>query len=162
MKYRHTSGKTTLLTRTTFALVALVIIGCAVGYWQHSHKPALPKILVSSLSFPVYFPKPLPNNLNFSANSASVQANVLTFSLKDNHDKKVLVTQQARPNDFDFSRLSGNDEFTTPEGKAYIVDNDLRTTGSLVTDKTWVILNAPGKIDTDTLRQLIKNLTPIR
>jgi hypothetical protein len=126
----------------------------------NSNNP-IPSAVAQSIPFPVYYPSSLPVGFKINPSSISNRGQILTYYYEYDGGKKLIITEQAKPPNFDFGKLSGDQEFTAPLGRAYIVDMDTRTTGSLITDKTWVILNAPNKMGADQLRQIIDSFSKV-
>lgn len=153
------------MNRRLIILKALVVaglvvtaIGAGVIWWRWSlGTPKQAFIgLQPRVSFPVLFPAKLPDGYKLDTTHLSANRGVIVYSI-NNHDGKTLaVTEQEYPANFDSNTLSGNEEFTTNLGKAYIVSFDDRTTASLVAGKTWVLINYPAAMDTEDLKLIIR------
>lgn len=111
-------------------------------------------------AFPLYIPD-LPSGYIYNAGSLHGASSVIVYTLTTNGGQ-LAVTEQSKPADFDFSQLSGTQEFTTSVGKAYIEDFQTRTTGSLIGDKTWVIINAPNPIGAGQMDLLLRSFQPLK
>ncbi len=122
----------------------------------------MPVAIRQAVSFPVYFPTPLPAGLRLVDGSFAASHGIVSYTLTTVNGKQLAVTIQANPSDGSQDQLSGSQEFRTLEGKAYVVDFDDRTTGSLVTDKAWVIVNSPEPIGADLMHQVLSDLAPAK
>jgi hypothetical protein len=159
--------KRPLLKVLVVSMAIILVLGGSVIFYISTHarntktadlKTAFTKYS-SSLAFPVIYPAKLPDKFYVTEDEIKNTNGIITFSIQYYPKKQAAVTVQEIPQDFDTGTLSGNQEFTTPLGKAYIVDTDTRTTGSLVTEKAWVIINAPEKMGTEDLKYILNNLS---
>lgn len=149
--------------RFVLALIIMVAIAIAGSWIYHnSHTSPIPKNIQQQVNFPVYYPSQLPAGFSLNKKSISVSRNVVVYEIRYGDKEIISVSVQAKPQDFNFDSLSGNQEFTTPYGKAYIVTPGTRTTGSLVASNAWVILNTTQGIGTDQMKSILDNLQPTR
>ena len=147
----------------SIAIMVLLVVS-VIGYvvWPRAENDlgsALQPI-AQKMAFPIYYPSPLPSGYVFKPTSLSVSSGIVVFALQ-NGKASIAFTEQAKPLSFDFNQLSGTDEFRTPLGQAYILDFQSRTTGSVVTNKTWIVVNAMPAIGADKMREILNTLTSI-
>lgn len=115
----------------------------------------------TSATFPLYYPKNLPGGYTFEVGSLHISSDLAVFKIAGPQGQSVIVTEQAKPEHFDFNTLSGTEEFATPIGSAYIEDFEIRTTGSIVGKKTWVIINSQPPIGSAVMRLIINSLQTV-
>lgn len=151
-----------------FAMVVglVAIISAGVIYQRNRQINRLPETIVSQATFPLYSPAKLPPGFKLNTNSFSATSQVVTFSITYEDNKKLIVSQQPTPSEFDFEKfymnsLFGAKEVLTPLGKAVIGQIKDATFASVVTDRTWIIINAPAGLPADQMEQVVKSFTPI-
>jgi hypothetical protein len=139
-----------------FALLAIILVG--VILINHTDKPSgpIPSKIVKELQFPLYYPNQLPSGYKVDPSSFIVKDNnVLVFSIDVPSGKSIAVSEEALP-DVDATELgppdapagapiANNMHITTSVGKAIIGIWGTNYVSSLVTNKTWVILNVSGQ-----------------
>lgn len=115
----------------------------------------------TSVPFPLFKPNYIPAGYTYSEGSFSARSQIVLFSVTSIDHKTIAITEQSKPNGYDFDQLSGMEEFNTRYGKAYVEDFEVRTTGSLVSDKTWVIVNTQQPIGRDEMKKILNSLYPL-
>ena len=108
-------------------------------------------------NFPLFVPKKLPEGYSYQAGSLRINNDIAVFSIKGPGNRALAVTEQAKPQGYDFSKLSGTVEFNTDLGKNYVEDFEIRTTGSIVGDKTWLIINTDNPIGADDMKAVLQS-----
>lgn len=122
-------------------------------------------LAATTLEFPLYYPTKLPAKYSIDSTSITYDKGVALYQIHYGDNGTIAVANQAKPADvlFDdfYNRLLKNkaDVFNA-HGKAVIGTADSKTIGSLVTDKTWVLLTASGSIDKLEMTQLVASLEP--
>jgi hypothetical protein len=152
--------------KVVICVVALLLALAGGGYYFLHSKPKiqnpLPTSLITSSSFSLYYPSPLPDGYTYSENSASVESSVLFYKLHDN-TKEVLVTQQAKPlSDTGISSAVGFDKVDTPNGVAYIGKNNSSPVAIIQTSKTLINISGTPDVSSDVVNSIAKNLIPLR
>ena len=105
------------------------------------------------IGFTLYYPRNFPQDFSYKPGSLNVQSTAVVFTLEAPNGDQLQVTEQPRPPLTE--ELTKTKQFDTPVGKAYISELDNRTTGIINTQNTLIIVNAPGKINTDTLQHVL-------
>ena len=147
----------------------LLIIGFGViGYFQlkgrdasqsgTNDKSVFSSQLVAATNFPLYQPSWLPQG--YSIETASItqpQEGVVVFNLTNAAGNKIYISEAARSETYDyggfFNRIEKNAQFKAKLGQAVVgyVDGEKTVIGSLVSEKTWIIVN--GKVGTLTINE---------
>jgi hypothetical protein len=147
----------------------IIVIALLVwGAWAFATRPVWPnpQLITASKTadFPVYYPTTLPSGFSYVKGSAKLSADVFIYALAYDGGKHQLhISVEAKPagvqfDDFYTRILNNESDVLSSQGKAVIGNAGGQTIGSLVTDKSWVTLNTPSNIDTDTLKALIGSL----
>lgn len=155
-RWARQHGKHTLAA--LLALFALAGVAVAI-YETHSGDPGEQALQAAKavVSHPVYYPKRLPSGYYYKTGSMKAGSGVVVFVIAGPQNQQIVVTEQAKPKGYDFSQLSGTVEFQAPLGSAYVEDFDNRTTGSIVTDQTWIITNTYTPIGADIMREILSS-----
>lgn len=146
-----------LVISSVFVLSAIGIIAL------HLRAPApsfFPARIKQSVDFPLYYPQDPPAGLTLDKTSFSSTDQVVLYDYIYSGSKRLIVSIQPRTNGVDPSSFNPTKQFTTSIGEAYLVSLDTRTTAAIMGDKSWVLINAPDVIDTDTLTAFINSLKP--
>jgi hypothetical protein len=145
----------------TLGSMLIAILGAGAVTYYIKNRPSVPfsSAITNQVSFPLYYSSKIPNGFTFKASDISVKGNVVTLYYTYGGNKKLIINEQAKPLSFDFSQITGDSAFQTSYGNAVIKVNDTNTTASLVTSKTWLLLNSTGTIATKDVEELLNNLT---
>ena len=105
----------------------------------------------------------LPGGLKIDEKSITYDGSILLYSLTDENDRSIGISQQSIPKDFSSSILQGDEDFSTPIGTATFSNTlDGRLTGTILTkDRTFIILNTQSTIETTVFKDIIRALRPI-
>lgn len=152
-----------LSKKLAISLMLLVGVGVIVGAviimsMQIWGPDRLPQRVTEAVDFPVLFPEKVPTGFEYDPDSVSVSGNIVNYNLRYDSSKTLAVTVQSTADAPDFSQFSGSEEFTTMAGRAFIVDFPGRTTGALIGEKSWLLVNAPDTIATTKLREFLESL----
>lgn len=120
--------------------------------------------LESTNDFPAYYPLNLPKGFVFNNSSVSHGKNVIAYTVDYNNGKKLFVSVQPRPEDavidnFHNNLMSNTIETKSPVGKAYIGQVRGAISGSILAEKSWIIISAPQGIDEERMSEVIKSIT---
>jgi hypothetical protein len=152
-------------------LVALVAV--SASWWiflrDNSNYSHLKKDLgqaQKNVSFPVLIPEKLPSGFTYKKGSVKTSFGIVLYSLQDGKDKSISFSQQAKPpisnfDDFYNRVLTNRTSVLSTQGKAVLGTNGNQTIGSLITGKSWILLNTTSHIDNHTLSELISSLQPL-
>jgi hypothetical protein len=161
------------------AVIGLVVILCAVlicgWFFLIRTKPQANiseltndlQMYKDSQQFPLYTPSELPDSLIYHKGSVSSTNGVVIFYLFTSKREKVFVSQQQKPdkvaiNDFNTRFIENKVSAVSSEGKAVIGSHDKQLIGSLITDKSWVLINTQADIPHSILESLLENMHPLR
>ena len=141
---------------------ALVFGGVKIA---HS-KPWPSKELLSAKSkvaYPLYYPAELPEGYSYMEGSLKPSEIATIYSIEYDKDKKLFISNQPKPKevvfkDFYDRLLKNKADISSSQGKAVTGVIADQPVGSLVNDKTWVIINAPKGIDGQDLTTLVSKL----
>jgi hypothetical protein len=157
------------LRRKVYILVGCVlalVVLAATTLWLTRSKQTpsgIPQETISRFDFPLYFPQPIPDEFKFIENSfaASPDNSVLTYNFTY-YDKPIAVSVQPMTG-ISTDEFKATEEFVTPIGRAYIADiQEFRTTAAVTTDKSFVLVNAPGQIPRDAMKEFVGSLRQAR
>lgn len=153
------------LKQRIFIVIAIVVIiplAVAAGaLYAHKHKSAnIPASIRKQFSFPLFFPNPIPSDFTFKTKSFSSTQDdsVLTYAFTY-HEKPIAVSIQRLTKEISPDSFNPTEKFMSPIGMAYIVDiENFRTTAAVTTDKSFILINAPGQIPIEAMKDFINNL----
>lgn len=131
--------------------IAALIATAGIVYWRKLNNP-IPFRYTHSLKFPLYYPYAiLPTGYYVDKSSYKMQNDVFIFTIITPNGHGIAVAEQALPTDIDLSvqnpsGLKRTDivNFTAPAGQAQASLWGDKTVVSIVTPKTWLILNVTG------------------
>jgi hypothetical protein len=137
------------------------------GVWTITHRVQWPDPTLtqaaSSVGYPIYYPANLPKGFEHTVSPPKVSADVFIYTLVYDGTKKLFVSAVPKPagvvfSDFYNRVLSNKSTVLNNAGTAVVGNANNQPIGSLVTDKTWVTMNAPQGIDTQRLQTLVASL----
>jgi hypothetical protein len=144
-------------------LAALGIAGKLLIFPRYSQTNPFSPAIQSSLNIPLFYPQKMPKGYLVDHLSFRTTSNEVVFNA--NHASSRLVfTQQKIPAGFDFNvfyaqHLTNTTVFSTPYGSVVVGKNDNRTLGSLISDKTWLLLTTNSQQPSvDDMSLVLKNL----
>ncbi len=159
----HKRSRKTLWVAGVLLVAVILVTGWSILSPRESKIPSFSdKLSGINVGFPLYYPSNLPSGYSFGNGTISNASGIVLFTAANTKGQKIAFTEQQKPTNYDFSSLSGTDEFNTPLGKGYVEDFDTRTTGSLVSDKTWIIVNTVSPIGADDMKQILNSLQPAK
>lgn len=111
-------------------------------------------------TFPVHYPKTLPEGWRLGSDSISVAAQLVTFTIDDGKGGRLVATQQALPPQEQLDRFYQEQVVApgasvTPVGKAVIGSFEGRPLGAITAEKTWIVIRALSDIDENTFREIL-------
>jgi hypothetical protein len=154
---------------------ALLLIGCVLAAMilavtallfirsRQATPASIPREVISRFDFPLYFPRPVPDEFKFTEKSfaANPDNSVLTYNFTY-YDKPIAVSVQPMTG-ISTDEFKATEEFVTPIGRAYIADiQEFRTTAAVTTDKSFILINAPGQIPRDAMKEFVGSLRQAR
>lgn len=140
-------------------LVALLAIGSRWYISQNSQ--AIPKIVRQSVSFPIYYPSPLPTGYSYQKGSARVQGSLVYYVIRDG-DKKVYVTEQAAPpNPPNLGAVPGLKGVNSSAGQTFTGIYNSAPVGFLLSNTTLVNLQATKGVPSDVVSKTIQSMVSL-
>jgi hypothetical protein len=156
---KHTRRITSNITRIA-VLVILLSVGLFV--WKHKISSAspIPKNIVKSVNFSIFYPSPLPDKYSLKKDSIKIQTQILFFTLQ-NGDNKISVSEQsAPPNPPDLQLLTqaGFSKINTTLGQAVQGTNGSRAVAILLTNTTLINVSGSSSTPSDAVTSVITRL----
>ncbi|HET6864010.1 MAG TPA: hypothetical protein VFH37_02330 [Candidatus Saccharimonadales bacterium] len=163
---RETSPQANTKRNLVIAVVGLVIVMAVALVFAHrapakSNGPLPPNITASQVTIPVYSPKNLPAGFKVSGYKV-VKQDVLNYVVTNSNNDSFYVNIQPIPAGYDFNsfnkRFTSPNTYPTPIGSATsgIMNNQLIC--SIVTSKSWVMINTAAVKDTADMSTIAKAL----
>jgi len=116
------------------------------------------QIAHQSADFNIYIPQNLPKNYKFNETLSSYSNNVLTYTVIDNKNQTITITQQEKPEQIDTESFSGL-RFDTELGKASsLSDNNTLSTALITKDNVLILLTAQKTTNLDSIKAVINSL----
>jgi hypothetical protein len=161
-KARKTNKR--LLFAVTIIVVFLVAFGLIINRMRKPVTP-LPSQVTASVNFPIFFPSSLPAGYTLDKNSASVQKQIVFFSVS-NHERKVSISEQAVPKNLpDLSTLQkANSSFKKMDaagGQALYGVAQSYPVAIVATNTTLINMNGTKNTPLDVIVKLVQNLNSI-
>ena len=145
-------------------LILIVAAGSTYLYLNGTPPSPIPKTVSQSVAFQLYYPSKLPEGYTFDKSSFNSSNQVVIYALLQQGKKKVFVTNQPEPagfnfDDFNKKQLSGSKTVLTPYGEAVVGIFGDKIVGSIVIDKTWILINTAEENGAAPVEQILKSLT---
>lgn len=156
--------------RKAWIVPLLLIIGlvATVGWIIRAPRQQsfLPAELAGKITFTVYAPKTMPTGFSLKTDSLRYQEGVLLLDITSPiADEPLVVSEQARPQDFKFEDFYkdffGSTKTTNELGELVVGTVRDQTIASLLTDTTWVLITGSKNIEFATVSELAKSLAPV-
>lgn len=153
------------------SLIVLVLVLGAVAVMRNSSSP-IPKSILASAKFPVYYPDTSQLPAGFSLNQKSIQyinPGVVIFLISYQHKQSIVVSEEVKPqasviNQYNSDYIPLHITFPTSMGQAILGayndgKNGLRSVVSLpINNGPWLIATAPGNISHAQYEQVIESM----
>lgn len=149
-------------------LLGIVLLTAGAAYWLLFARsvPPLPKEIVAQASFPVYFPKELPEGYNISPKDVVNTDGVLFYTLKTEDNKhSITVSLQAVPKDFDPTRALGEKTVPTTitsNGTLYDFSKGKATKYLLNTGNALVYITTASNVEAKEIMTIVNSLNVIK
>jgi len=152
------------LVKILAAVVVLAGLGTGGGYYYFKYAKAptpLPKKLVKSFDYPVYYPTKLPGSYKYQPGSVN-KSGLLEYKIADGSDA-VVVTEQKKPKiNFDPSVLPGFKPITVNQGIAAIGTSSNAIAIIYVTPTTIINMTAINGISRGDMISIAQNLSTVK
>lgn len=134
-------------------------------YVKKKLKEVLPESITSSVNFPIYYPVLLPKGYQAEPVSLSKNPDVVTLIINNSRSETIYITQQYKPQNFDFDffynkTLQVSRELNIDIGKIRIGSAKGRQnqlTASMVAEPTWIIISYPITIPQEDIDTIFKS-----
>lgn len=148
----------------------ITIVGLSVlAYFSYFHTsvPQPSDQVLQSIGDDValYYPKKLPEGFEAQPETITGQvdnSDLITYRISYGNENQLFVSVQPIPNDFDFvgfyKQTIRGEEFEASNGEAYIGSLNNNSVVSLKTNDAWILLNAPGGVGANELKEVARNL----
>lgn len=149
-------------------IVAVFLAVSGVAAWQGlaQANERIPAEIRQKVAFPLYYPSELPEGFRVDDKSFSATKDVATYAF-DGPDTRLAISVQPKPpgfsfDDFHSKQITGGEPLDTPVGKAIIGTLGDRLVSSIVTDRAWILINAPAKTETSVLERLSQRMQEVK
>jgi hypothetical protein len=145
-------------------LTLLLGLGALAWFYELKNQPdPIPSRIKESVTYPLYYPAELPDQYSIDKQSFQTTNQVVIYYLVKDGSPSLSISIQPRPNNFNFEdfhlkKMTGSKEVLTQSGKAVIGTYNDRIIGSLVTDKSWLLVAAPSKVSAKGIETIVKSL----
>ena len=148
-------------------IIAALILASAAGgwfYYQKNNASPLPKSIIASANFSLYFPTKLPDGYVLDKASVKKDGGIVFYNfIKDN--STLFVSLQAKPPIApDFQKLIDGLSFKkldTPAGSGVIGTNIDRPTAIILTNTTLITVYGTKDVPSDIVVQIMQNLVSL-
>jgi len=141
-------------------VLALALFGTWL-YIKNKDKGPLPKSVEQSVSFPIYYPSPVPAGYIYKKGSASFQKGILFYTLSSGSQDS-LVSEQAIPqNPPDLNSLTGFKKFQTIAGDAVIGTNLGKPVVIILSNTTLISITGSQNTPKDALTRLAASMSSL-
>lgn len=166
---KQNSVKNSKKRRLFIIIGSLLVIILALGGWL-LFKPTpvtspFDAKTLASLNFPAYYPTYLPPGYKIDNKSVNEpRGGVVVFNLIGPKNQKIYISQESRLSTFNYGGYYKNfkdlKETVILAGTIAVgrINNGQTEIGSLVNDKTWIIVNTNSTVPFDELTHILKNL----
>jgi hypothetical protein len=137
--------KSRFLPGIIVSIVLAAILTLGFSLLQHKKSDPVPNNVKKSSTLPVYYPANLPVGYSIKSSTFSSSVAVITYFAEDNKNNRIIFSIQKplsteEQKDFDKRVLEDRVEVLSNVGKAAIGKVNGHITGSLVTDKSWILV----------------------
>lgn len=145
-------------------IIALVVLVVIVRPGQ-KNAAAVPEAIIKLANFtPYFYEGSIPGKFTAIKGTTTYAADVLLIRLANNKNQTIVMTQQALPADLAGIDIQGTEIIEGAPGLVTIAVNQGRTTATLFSNdkKTLLIINTSDAIETQTIKELLRALKPLR
>jgi hypothetical protein len=156
-----------LIISTCIAATIIICAGLGSLLYAHSKKSPLPKNIVQSANFPIYYPSPVPQGYSYDPDRTTASTGLLIYRLKNNANKAPLtLTLQPVPKGFNVSKVFDpkvTPATSVPVGNEYNLGIGQESKYVIITDDgTLIFITSSTKIPGSTLHSLVNNLQLVK
>jgi hypothetical protein len=158
----HLSRRALSLTGAGLLCAGVLAAGAIWYLRENTAAVGIPHSLTREVNFPLYLPHHPPTGFKLKDNSFDATAQVFTYSYMYQDTKTIAVSIQPISDDISTTSFHPTKSFTTAIGKAYLVNLDIRTTAAIITDKSFILINAPDPIPMAAMEDFVNSFRPSR
>lgn len=159
-----------LTRKKSFMVAGIIILAVAGGglrYTLRNQPNPIPDSIVSAVTFPLYYPATLPAGYIIDQASFRADNQVVLYTLTKAGASNISVSIQSKPSGFDFNdfqnkQLRGTKAVANDNGEVLVGLYAERIVGSLLNDKSWVLVNASSKVSAKDIETIMKSLQPAK
>lgn len=145
--------------------LAITVLCCAIALAVlRSPDDELPAILQKPAFTVFYYDQSLPKGFSVTEEDISYMDGILFIPVVSDDGRRVMITQQALPNDFSKSNdVVGDEKITGANGRAALSHTQGHTTATMISKdrETLVIVNDTAEIGSGTVKDLLRALRPL-
>lgn len=148
-------------------IITALVLASAAGAWfyyQKNNTSPLPKSIIASANFSLYFPTKLPDGYTLDKSSVKKDGDLVFYNFVKNNST-VFVSLQAKPPIApDFQKLIdglGFKKLDAPAGTGVLGINIDKPTAILLTNTTLITVYATKDVASDIVVQIMQNLVSL-
>lgn len=118
----------------------------------------------AATSFQLYYPSQLPPGYEIDFGSLGrLEQTIVNLRVRNTAGQELTISQQQRPDGFDFKTFYNSfaerqtESLTLGEVTVGVINNDTVRVASLVTDTTWILVQAPRDIENATVLAILSH-----
>lgn len=155
------------MKRRVWVILAVLIALAVFGIRMLSAKEAtpLPKELLSQIDFGAYFPDPMPNGLQFVAESPAYSGGVLAYNVRKTDGTDIAISMQKLDSKFNPQLMFSKNPVptsTTKIGTSYNLSSKEQSRYMITANNTTLIfVSTEGLTDDTTMVSIVESLKEI-
>lgn len=151
------------LLRVGALALSLMVVGSGLAIYNGRNRSDSQSVAGVTYIAPktVFLPRPAPEGYTVGSSKQELENGAILYTIYGPSGEEITVTQQSEPADFKDEVFKDALRFNTPHGIGYVIEDMERTTGFLLADESWVLVNTPRGFPSDEMRTLIRSLQPI-
>ena len=143
------------------AAVLLTVVLSGLAAWKHVQPPVLPKHVLQTAGFRLYYPAQLPDGFALDASSVQAEQQVVIFNFL-RQKQRLSVTQQPQSIGFDFNDVPGAEKKTVAAlGTVYYISNRQFNGAGIVTADSTIFISNPNQLNTAAFAALVESFKPV-
>lgn len=160
---RFAANHRTQLIRLGTVAACLALIGGGATLYTNRNKSDSQGVAGATYIAPqtIFLPRPVPEGYSVGSSKQELENGAILYTVYGPKGEEITITQQAEPADFKDEVFKDALRFNTPYGIGYVIEDMERTTGFLLADDSWVLINTPRGFPSEEMRTLIRSLQPV-
>lgn len=157
--------------KIALAIIGLLILSGGAGtvwliWGRNAQISVIPQSVRQAVNFPLLEPQSLPVGFGVDSTSFQSTAAVVTYAITYANDKKLIVSEQPVPVDFDFetfyAQFEGRKDLISATGQTVLGRFEDADMASTVDHDTWVLIRAPYGIDATALESVVQSFSLVQ